>query len=472
MGRQGVSVFKKPDSEMWQIRFQYPGHSWIKGYTRSLRTKDKAEAELRAAPLIYKHNLLREMLTNWLDANVPKRCGATLTTRYEPGRWPVDDGLGTWVTASQDTLMFDRPGCAPWSEPNVQWFHEHDRLPLSAHAWRMVAHPSYAEEYRAGQRRHGFEDEDAPVPVPKKVRAQPGSDDDHIERYIGHAQLNAYAAQETRNAFALFKELTGNKPLKDCDRDDGRKLVAHYRAETDNKSGTIGKKISRLAAAVNLAIDEQKLRFNPFSKITPVIDDAEEREPMPEEDVKRIRENEHTFESREWLLYLLCETTGMRRKEAYSISRDYVEAGIRYVIIGEKTKQSKRRVPFPEAVIPYLTPRISRPLFSPELTTPEERFNDLKNLGREVLRQMGRVGVKTPGLHTLRHRAKDRLRAAGVTHEQQEELLGHERKTVADGYGKGYPVRMLKDWVEHIGYTEDRGRLTFGLKQIVIPASR
>ncbi len=60
--------------------------------------------------------------------------------------------------------------------------------------------------------------------------------------------------------------------------------------------------------------------------------------------------------------------------------------------------------------------------------------------------------MSTPGLHTLRHRAKDRLREGGITHDQQEELLGHEKKTVADGYGKGYPVRILKDWVERIGY--------------------
>lgn len=473
MGRKNDYLIKKPDSRFWQVRFQYPGFPSFPTKVRSLRTEDRAEAELRAAPLIHRHKLLRQFLSNSIDATVEKRRSATLRKRYEPGRWPVDDGLGTWVTASQDTLMFDRPGCAPWSEPNFEWAQEHDRLPRSAHEWRMATSPEYAELYRTGHLRTGFEDEEPPIPAPKKVRAQPNADDAIIERYIEKTKPDAYGEDELRDGYALFKELTGNKPLKDCDRDDGAKLVKHFQTVDKNKSGTIRKKISRLAAAVNLAIDDKKLRFNPFTKIVPDLDDATEREPMPEEDVKRIRENEHTFDDREWLLYLLCETTGMRREEAYSISRDYVESGIRFVIVGKKTKQSKRRVPFPDAVIPYLPDRITQPLFSPDLITREERKKDLKNLGREVLRQMKRIGITTPGLHVLRHRAKDRLRAAGITHEQQEELLGHEKPTVADSYGKGYRVPMLKEWIEHIGYgAEHRDRLSFGPKRVLIPGER
>ena len=36
----------------------------------------------------------------------------------------------------------------------------------------------------------------------------------------------------------LFKTLTNNKPLKNCDRDDGRKLVAHFESK-GLKSATI-----------------------------------------------------------------------------------------------------------------------------------------------------------------------------------------------------------------------------------------
>jgi hypothetical protein len=30
-------------------------------------------------------------------------------------------------------------------------------------------------------------------------------------------------------------------------------------------------------------------------------------------------------------------------------------------------------------------------------------------------------------------------------------LLGHEEKTVAAGYGEGFPVPLLKKWIDKIG---------------------
>ena len=31
-------------------------------------------------------------------------------------------------------------------------------------------------------------------------------------------------------------------------------------------------------------------------------------------------------------------------------------------------------------------------------------------------------------------------------------ILGHEEKTVAEGYGKGFPVPLLKRWIDKIGF--------------------
>jgi hypothetical protein len=54
-------------------------------------------------------------------------------------------------------------------------------------------------------------------------------------------------------------------------------------------------------------------------------------------------------------------------------------------------------------------------------------------------------------LHSLRHRAKGRLRAEECPVDVEYGLLGHEKTTVASGYGTGYPVRKLKTWVDRIG---------------------
>jgi len=55
-------------------------------------------------------------------------------------------------------------------------------------------------------------------------------------------------------------------------------------------------------------------------------------------------------------------------------------------------------------------------------------------------------------IHSLRHRAQDRLRAAGCPEDVRWELLGHEKKTVATGYGEGSPVPLLRKWIDKSGF--------------------
>ena len=45
-----------------------------------------------------------------------------------------------------------------------------------------------------------------------------------------------------------------------------------------------------------------------------------------------------------------------------------------------------------------------------------------------------------------------RLRAAGCREDVRWEILGHEKKTVAEGYGEGFPVPVLKRWIDRIGF--------------------
>jgi hypothetical protein len=54
-------------------------------------------------------------------------------------------------------------------------------------------------------------------------------------------------------------------------------------------------------------------------------------------------------------------------------------------------------------------------------------------------------------IHSLRHRAQDRLRAAGCPEDVHFALLGHEEKTVADGYGAGFPVPLMRKWIDKVG---------------------
>ena len=102
---------------------------------------------------------------------------------------------------------------------------------------------------------------------PRPTVAVKNGDDAVLETNIRHANITGYYEREARATWALFRSLC-DKPSKDADRDDGRKLVAHFENE-GLKSASIRKKVGWLVAAVNLAISEGRLRFNPFSNVVP-----------------------------------------------------------------------------------------------------------------------------------------------------------------------------------------------------------
>ena len=116
------------------------------------------------------------------------------------------------------------------------------------------------------------------------------ADDAILETYLKHANITGYYEREARNVWALYKTLTDSKPLKDADRDDGRKLVTHFEGE-GLKSATIEKKVGWLNAAVNLAIKEGRLKFNPFASVVPKRDDKQRRLPLTDADMKVIKRN-------------------------------------------------------------------------------------------------------------------------------------------------------------------------------------
>src|SRR3954451_18403326 len=105
----------------------------------------------------------------------------------------------------------------------------------------------------------------APVEITEAKRpvlARPNSDDAILETYLMHRNITGHFEREARSVGALYRTLTDSKPLKDATRDDGRKLVAHFEGQA-LKSATIEKKVAWLNAAVNLAIKEGRLKFNP-----------------------------------------------------------------------------------------------------------------------------------------------------------------------------------------------------------------
>jgi integrase len=225
-------------------------------------------------------------------------------------------------------------------------------------------------------------------------------------------------------------------------------LVAHFEGE-GLKSATIAKKIGWLNAMANLAIKEGRLKFNPFSSVVPRRDDRQQRLPLTDADMKEIKRNFGRLDEGDQTLFRLLATTGMRLSEAFEIDGEEKERAVRYVIVGHKTEQSKRRVPLPTAVLPFLPKAIKGPLFA------RSRYVfPAGAASRRLNRFLNDCGIVDPRkvVHSLRHRAQDRLRAAGCPEDIRWAVLGHEERTVAAGYGEGFPVPLLRKWIDKIGF--------------------
>jgi integrase len=421
MRRKRDYLFLRPGSQNWHVKLQTPGNR----VEKSLGTPDRREAEIAALPLIARHKaaLLAKRLhveTVWFHD-------------LEPGREHVDPASGARTIATERELIHINPDGTTRTEANG--------------GPRQMLIPPYPESSARAVVKFVRKLSDGTVPEDRPTLATKTSDDAILETYLKHANVTGYFEREAREMWALYKTLTGNKPLRDADREDGRKLVQHFK-DQGLKSASIQKRVGWLRAAVNLAIKERKeckSWLNPFAGIVPKGDDKERRLPLSDAEMKECKRNLDKLSESDQLLFRVLATTGMRLSEAFEIDSEEKEKGCRFVIVGKKTEQSLRRVPLPASLLPRLPATIRGPLF---------KTNDEAAASKRLNRFLDDIGIIDPRkvVHSLRHRAQDRLRAAACPEAIRWELQGHEKKTVAANYGKGSPVPLLRKWIDKIGF--------------------
>jgi integrase len=409
-------LFKRKGSDNWYVRLQPPGQKIVE---KSLGTSDLKLAEITAMPLIREHKAFmyqrRPTVTPfWHRA-------------YEPGLRVID---GEQVIATDRELQFlDDGGNVIRREPN------------GGPAELLSPAPRGGPSFKA------YDDAKRPTPAVKN------GDDVLLETYIKHNGIDGLRERQARDIWHIFRTVV-KKPLKQCTRDDGRAIIAHLEEQAGGeiKSATLRRKMVPLVATVNLAIDEGKLTFNPFSGVVPDRDDEDEREAFDDADMKLIRANLHVLSKSDQLLVRLLATTGMRRGEAFEINREQIENGIRFVTIGTKTPQSLRRVPFPADLLPYLPPKITGQLIPGRMDTAGKRL-------REWLTEIGITDPDKAPMHSFRHRAAQRLRAGGIEESLREAVggwaNGKKKKTsrkYGNKHGKGFPLSMLKKAIDKIRF--------------------
>jgi integrase len=421
VARKRDYLFRRSGSQNWRVRFQHDG----KSIEKSLGTPDRAQAEILSLPLVAEHK--RALLA------ARPRFDPTWIHELEPGRLHIVDGERVFAL-ERELHYLDQEGRTVKTASN------------GGPAYRVIGQVPHAPRARARFESsiwdHDEEEFASPNARTRPTLAIKNADDLIFETYLRDRNITGTKEREARDTWALFKSLC-NTSLEKATRDDGRKLVAHFEQQ-GLKSATIQKKIGWLTAAVNLAIDENRLRFNPFSSIVPKRKDKLRRLPLDADDIENVKRNLDRLSASDQLLVRVLATTGCRLSEAYQITSEAMEGDVRYVVIGQKTEQSLRRVPLPADVLPFLPARIEGPLFTGD-----------PQLASKVLNKfLDDIGITDPALvaHSFRHRAADRLRAAGCPDGVRHELLGHETKTVAARYGRGSPVPLLREWIDKIGF--------------------
>ncbi|GAA0246911.1 hypothetical protein LNAOJCKE_0449 [Methylorubrum aminovorans] len=408
-------LYQRAESRFWWLRLQYPKAMGRRPLQKSLGTADRSEAGIKALPLIQQHKLDLWEFRNRKD----ERFKLTATRKWPLGESMLEDG--TRIISTEWSALFIKDG-ALMKEERDQW-HVNLDARFDSEPYEQAA------------------EKEAATPKPKATDSDLALLDEYL-RYKGHETTGSYAA-EARSTWAEFKVFTGGKPIKDCDRTDGRAYVDFLRSK-DLKTATVVKRVNFLAAPINHANETGDLKGNPFFKVVDHKDDKLERLCFDADDMALANAQMlPKLGKDERLMWLILAATGMRHSEAFAIREEFREDGIRYVRVGKKTDSSKRRVPLPDCLLPHLPTKITGPLFEDP---------NLKNISKNLLRAVRRVVTKDKRkvVYSLRHRVHTRLREIECPIDVQKEIVGHENGDHGN-YGK-FSIALLKRWIDEINY--------------------
>jgi hypothetical protein len=188
MTRKIDYLFLRKGSRNWQLKLQSPR------IEKSLGTPDRAQAEILALPYIQEHKV------RLLEAKPGVQ--VTWLHRFAPGQEHITPDGERIVADDRELIFLNHNGAIVRKEPNGEF---------------AVTIPPLREQKAIVRREE------------QRKRTATNADDALIETYLKHKNVTGYYEREARAVWALYKQLTNGKPLKDASRDDGRKLVDYFR---------------------------------------------------------------------------------------------------------------------------------------------------------------------------------------------------------------------------------------------------
>jgi hypothetical protein len=473
-------IYRRGD--VFWLRFQYPPalqesakdfysrEEWPKEEARSLKTKDRQEAEALAASYIARH---RALLIYHAARTSGEDCGSYEDFwEMQPNtQKPHPDGSRTVATETHIIFM-PADGSTPQMRPN--------RIRRA-----VVLKPEFYQKHPE------FKALAKHVEDTRKAR-NPDRDSDLIEDYIRVRGLDERKARGDgallREGLRLFREVNGGKQIVASKRSDVKRLIdAEMERRGPNGGERVKKMISLLRSTVNWHMedaDHSMFEANIFANHEIATNDVK-RPPYTEADIRTIKEHWHRFTDEEKLMMAWHFASSVRPVGLDSIRQDEWIEEDEYNDKGELVRThhtrsvqiesdkdpngqdyGRRKLPIPQTVLdlkredgaPILPERINGPLF----TTPRDQ------LLVEINRKLYEIGVNTDdvqdatgktiqkgkSLYSARHRARDRFRVIKCPEEMSRAIMGHarDRKDSHGSYGHGFSMWELKPVMDRIRF--------------------
>ena len=253
--------------------------------------------------------------------------------------------------------------------------------------------------------------------------------------------------------------LCGNKPLSDYTRQDALQF-RDWLVDRGLTGSSVTRNFSYLKAVINFALSEYALDVrNPFIG---VYHDRKAgvlvRKPIPIDDIRNIQSESRAInDDMRWLIALISDT-GMRLAEgAGLLKQDFIglDTDLPYVRVTKhpwrnlKTASSERKVPLvgealwaarriieADTASDFAFPRYNR--------TSQTAANSASAALNKWLKQYVPDGCT---MHSFRHSMRDRLRTVQCPSDIIDQIGGWTTDGVGQGYGSGYPMSVLQEWL-------------------------
>ena len=264
-------------------------------------------------------------------------------------------------------------------------------------------------------------------------------------------------------AFASLLAVTGDKEIASFSRKDAR---AYLDASLlTGKTATVRRNINVLTAVFAAYIRENDLAVtNPFNKL-PIAREGHDS-------IKRLPFNTAELATLEaacrgrddaprWILAMLAGT-GARLAEVVGLALSdlVLDAPFPHVMLQVHPWRGIKGANGLRGVKDRMVPLVGAALWAAqrvkEHATKDQQFafpryataKDCKTNGASATLNKWMRSLPLPHTcHELRHTVKDLLRAVQCPQDISESLLGHGTRSVADGYGLGYDLKVKTEWL-------------------------